>query len=215
MSDRYYQAYLESLHGMGSEGEQVLTKEEFWKYKQNRVSDIEIGILSGLTMGEAKRSAELRRRFNFDDNLLQFDRLFDDVESTLKFLKSNRIKIFIATLRKEPQLISAVRQFKIDRYVDFRHLFALKVEEQIQNDIQNKCGLFFNAVKELGLNLHETWVIGDSDTDIHAGRLARYAKVIAITRGIRSKEQLKLLKPDLLVQNLNEFKHYLEKYELI
>lgn len=211
MSDRYYQAYLESLHGMGSEGEQVLTKEEFWKYKQNRVSDIEIGILSGLTMGEAKRSAELRRRFNFDDNLLQFDRLFDDVESTLKFLKSNRIKIFIATLRKEPQLISAVRQFKIDRYVDFRHLFALKVEEQIQNDIQNKCGLFFNAVKELGLNLHETWVIGDSDTDIHAGRLARYAKVIAITRGIRSKEQLKLLKPDLLVQNLNEFKHYLEK----
>ena len=84
-------------------------------------------------------------------------------------------------------------------------MFSLSNEQKVQEDIQEKYTLFFNAINTLGLNPLESYVIGDSDTDIHAGRLAKYKKVVAITRGIRSKEQLEILKPDHVVNNLKEF----------
>lgn len=205
ISDRYYRAYIESLKGYDLHDEHVLLKKTFWKHKQNRVTDIEIGILSGLTFKEAKNSAEFRRRLTFLNEYLCLDKLFDDVVGTFSYLKSNGIPFFIATLRRRTQLDLAIKQFKLGQYITDHFLFSLTDEQTVQGDILEKYNLFFGAINKLGLNPQETWIVGDSDTDIHAARLAKYKKVVAIPRGIRSKDQLALLKPDHMVHNLNEF----------
>lgn len=206
VTDRYYRAYLESLNNTSINKSGVLSKEIFWKLKQNRVSDLEIGILSGLSLGESRDSAELRKDLSFKHDYLVLDKLFDDVYKTFDYLKSKNITFFIVTLRRKKQLTGAIKQFKLDKYLSAEKIFSLPDEHKIQNDIQEKYILLVNAINGLGLSSQDTWIVGDADTDIHVGRLTRCKKVIAISRGIRSKEQLEILKPDYLINNLNELK---------
>lgn len=205
VSDRYYRAYLESLRGYDITKEQILDKDYFWKLKQNRISELEIGIMSGLSTKEAKASSDLRKELNFKHDYLPLDKLFDDVAKTFEYLKSKQITYFVVTLRTKKELEIAVKQFKLNKFLPENRLFPLQDEIKLQSDIQNKYSQIYNAINRLALNPLDTWMIGDSETDIHAAKLARCGKVVAVTRGIRSKEQLEILKPNLLVNNLTEF----------
>lgn len=204
VTDRYYRAYLESLKDTNTTKQQILSKEDFWKLKQNRVTDLEVGILSGLTISNSIKSAELRKDLTFKQEYYSLDRLFDDVYTTFDYLKSKNINFFIVTLRRNKNLQQTIKQFKLNNYLSSEKLFAIPDEQKIQNDIQEKYILLVSAINKLNLDPLNTWLIGDSDTDIHAGRLARYGKVIAISRGIKSKEQLEILKPDHIIKNLSE-----------
>ena len=204
VSDRYYRAYLESLKGTAINKSQILTKVEFWKLKQSRITDFEISIMSALGVNDSKSSAEGRKELSFKTEFLEQDKLFDDVYKTFEYLKSKKITFFIVTLRREKQLFHAIRQFKLDKYLDDECFFCIKEDHKIINDIQEKHILLVSAINKLNLSPQETWIIGDTETDIHAGRLAKYGKVIAISRGIRSKEQLEAVKSDYLVNNLAE-----------
>ena len=204
VSYRYYVAYLESLKDTSTNKERILSNEEFWKLKQNRISDLEIGILSRLSINESKSSADLRKGLTFKTDFLAHDKIFDDVYKTFEYLKSHKITFFIVTLRRNKQLNHAVKQFKLDKYINSEFLFSLPDEHKVTNDIQEKYILLVKAINSLQLNPKETWFIGDSETDIHASRLAKCEKTVAITRGIRSKEQLEILQPDYLINDLNE-----------
>lgn len=204
VSDRYYRAYLESLRGYDITKEQILTKDYFWKLKQNRVSELEIGVMSGLSSKEAKAAADLRKELNFKQDYLSLDKLFDDVIKTFEFLKSHNITFFVVTLRTKKELEIAIKQFKLNKLLPENRLFPLQDEIKIQSDIQNKYSQIYNAINRLALNPLDTWMVGDSETDIHAAKLARCGKVVAISRGIRSKEQLDILKPNFVVSNLSE-----------
>ena len=202
--DRYYRAYLESLKGVENKKVQILSKEDFWKLKQNRISDSEISLMSNLTINESKNSSGVRKDFTFKTEYLSLDKLFDDVFTIFDYLKSNKITFFVVTLRRHKQFNYAIKQFKLEKYLSAGSTFSLPDEHTFTNDIQEKYLILVNAVNKLGLMPQDTWVVTDSDTDIHASRLARYGKAIAIPRGIRSKEQLEILKPDFIINNLNE-----------
>ncbi|MBI3590599.1 MAG: HAD family hydrolase [Candidatus Melainabacteria bacterium] len=204
VTDRYYRAYLESLKGFETKKIQFLSKEDFWKLKQNRVSDFEIGIMSGLNINEAKDTIDLRRDLSFKQEYFALDKVFNDVFQTFDYLKTNNIFFFVVTLRRNRQLLQAINQFKMTKYLTDDRFFSLPDEHKISNDIQEKYILLVNAVNKLQLDPQDTWLVGDSDTDIHAGKLARYGKVIAVSRGIRSKEQLAVLKPDYLINDFAE-----------
>jgi phosphoglycolate phosphatase-like HAD superfamily hydrolase len=204
VSDRYYRAYLESLKGYDINKDKVLSKEAFWILKQNRISELEIGLMVGLSLKEAKSSGDTRKDLNFKFENLYFDKLFDDVIKTFDYLKSNYISYFVVTLRSRKELNFAIKQFKLNKYLDEDYIFPFDEDTKVQNDIQGKYSLIYNGMNKLALNSLDTWVIGDSDTDIHAGRLARCGKVIGISRGMRSKEQLQILQPDYIVNNLSE-----------
>ena len=204
VSDRYYRAYLESLKGSSINKTQILTKEEFWKLKQNRVTDFEISLFSGLGVNDSKSSAEARKTLSFKAEFLEQDKLFDDVYKTFEYLKSKKITFFIVTLRVQKQLNHAIKQFKLDKYLDDDSFFCINDGHKVINDIQEKHILLVSAMNKFDLTPQDTWIIGDTETDIHSGRLAKYGKVIGISRGIRSKEQLEILKPDYLVNNLAE-----------
>ena len=202
MSDRYYRAYLESLKGANNCS--LLSKEDFWALKQNRVTDFEIGLLSGLGINESKYAADLRRNLTFKDEFLQQDKLFSDVTKVFEYLKSQKITFCIATLRRRKHLFHAIKQFKLNKYLDEHNVFSVTDSHKISNDIQEKYIMLVSALNKLELLPNETWFIGDTDTDVHAARLAKLNKVIAISRGLRSKEQLQLLKPDYIVSGLEE-----------
>ena len=204
VSGRYYRAYLESLKGTAINKNQILTKEDFWKLKQSRITDFEISLMSGLGVNDSKSSAEARKELSFKTEFLEQDKLFEDVYKTFEYLKSKKITFFIVTLRRNKQLLHAIKQFKLDKYIDQEYFFSVNDDHKIINDIQEKHILLISALNKLGLSSQDTWTIGDTETDIHAGRLARCGKIIAISRGIRSKEQLEILKPDYLVNNFSE-----------
>ena len=210
VSDRYYRAYLESLKGTTINKTQILTKEEFWGLKQNRITDFEISLLSGLGVNDSKSTAESRKELTFKNEFLEQDKLFDDVYKTFEYLKSKKITFFIVTLRVKKQLNHAIKQFKLDKYLDSECLFCTNDNHKVINDIQEKHILLVSAINKLNLAPQDTWIIGDTETDIYSGRLAKYGKVIGISRGIRSKEQLEILKPDFLVNNLSEVMSFVE-----
>lgn len=209
--DRYYRAYLESLSGTNITKEQVLSKERYWQLKQNRITDLEVGIMSGLGIADAKNSAEARKDLTFKHEYLALDKIFDDVYKVFEYLKSKKITFFIVTLRRKKQLMFAVKQHKLNNYLSEDRMFSLPDEQAIKSDIQEKYILLVNAINKLSLNPLETWLIGDSETDVHSSRLARYGKVVAICRGIKSKEQLKILNPDFLISSLNELPAIIEE----
>ena len=209
VTDRYYRAYLESLKGIEQTKLQILSKEDFWKLKQKRVTDFEIGIMSSLSISEAGESAEVRKELSFKTEYLALDKLFEDVPKAFDYLKSKGILFFIVTLRRKKQLQYAISQFKLNKYISNEYFFSLPDDRKISNDIKEKYVLFVDAINKTGLDQKDTWLIGDSETDIHAGRLARYRKIIAISRGIKSHEQLEILKPDLIINNLSELTSHL------
>lgn len=204
VTDRYYRAYLESLKGSDPNNIKILTKEDYWNLKQKRVTDLEIGILSGLSINESKDSAELRRNLTFKHEYLDQDKLYDDVTMTFDHLKSQKITFYIVTLRRKKQLLYALKQFKLDKYLGTEKLFCIPDDHKFTNDLQEKYIMLVTSVNKQKLDPQDTWIIGDSDTDIHAGRLAKFGRIIAISRGIRSIEQLAALKPDATVSNLSE-----------
>ena len=215
VQDRYYRAYLESLADSRISKEQILSKEDFWRLKQNRVTDLEIGLLSSLSLNESKSSAEIRKDLSFKHEYLALDRLFDDVYEVLDYLKLQNITFFVVTLRRKKQLQHAIKQFKLEKHLSSERLFAINDDQKIVNDIQDKYIEVVNAINKLHLNSLETWIIGDADTDIHVAKLARCSKVISISRGIRSKEQLELLKPNHLISSLTEIIPIIERLKQV
>lgn len=210
VSERYYRAYLESLKGVEKNKLNILDKPIFWELKKNRVSDFEIGVMSGLTINESYESAEIRRILNFKSDYLEHDKLFDDVYNVFAELTSRNIFFFIVTLRRKSQLVHGIKQFKLNKFIVHEKTFSVDDKHNFTNDIQEKYVLLVNAFNKLGIDPQETWIVGDTETDIHSGKLAKYNKTIGITRGIRSRQQLENLKPDHIINNLTEVINLIE-----
>ena len=204
VSDRYYRAYLNSLNELQPNKNLILTKEAFWELKRNRITDFEIGLLSGLGLSDAKNSSESRKELSFKKEFLSLDKLFPDIGKTFEALKANKIPFYIITLRRKSQLVSGIKQFKLEKFFKEEDLFCIPDDYKITNDIHEKYILLVNAINKLELAANNCWLIGDTETDIFTVRLARLEKVIAITRGIRSKEQLELLNPNLTIDNMDQ-----------
>ena len=138
------------------------------------------------------------------------EKVFDDVFNTLNYLSSKKIDFFVVTLRREKQIRDAIKQLKLNTYLPLEKFFFVPDDRKIHNDIQEKFLLVVNAINRQRLDPKDIWIIGDADTDIHAGRLAKCGKIIAIPRGIRSRDQLAILKPDHIIENLNEISSLIE-----
>jgi phosphoglycolate phosphatase len=60
-----------------------------------------------------------------------------------------------------------------------------------------------HAMQKLGVTPQETWMVGDSPGDIRAGRAARCGTV-AVTYGLRTREELERERPDRIVDRFAE-----------
>ncbi len=199
VSDRYYSTYrlaladTQALHleqGINLPI-QVLSKQQFWQMKQDRVPDIEIAMRSGL-QGEqiAVFMGRVREIVN-QPALLQKDKIQPGVRWALALLHSQGVRLVLVTLRLQSEATQILRNYGLARL--FSGIYGTEeAAAAYQNYAEVKTQLLAAAIAEQTVpdwNSASAWMIGDTEADILAGQ-AMEVSTIALTCGIRSCQSL-------------------------
>lgn len=215
VSDRYYATYCLSLEqmmvaiGPGNYC-QLLTKEQFWYLKQQRVPDFEIALRSGVPDGQVELFLDTVRREVNQPSLLAKDRLQPGIRWALELLHSQGIRLVLVTLRRQAQVKKLLQTYHLD------HLFKMVWGTQdddaaYRNSVESKCRLLAHAWA-YDCQQHGTpkyaWMVGDTEADILAGQASNIATV-ALTCGIRSRSYLAQYRPTYICEDLVSVTHSL------
>ena len=128
--------------------------------------------------------------------------LLPHVESTLKTLKSKKIKLGLFTTTPTKPLMAVEKKFSLKDYFDI-----MIAKEDAENK-PNPEGLN-KIVKEFGIRKDECLYVGDSPIDILTGKAAGI-KAIAVTTGIATLQQLKETNPDGIISDLEKLLVYID-----
>ncbi len=148
-----------------------------------------------------KRSIQLYR-MHYAKHLLDETELYPSVRTVLEYFKNR--KQAIITNKPEEFSNKILSSLKIDSYF-FKVIGA---DQKFPKKPAPESVL--EIIKLARVDLNETIFIGDSSIDIETGRNAKI-KTVAVTYGFSSREEIKRLNPDLVVDNLAE----LIKYSLL
>ena len=191
---RLYRLYSDLLIRFGFK---PLSKNDYWELKRNCI----------------KEEAILKTNDGFDLNLIQVykKQRSDNIESeeylalnevttgcydSLDFLSKQGNLILVTTRRNRDNLIWELDQKKLDGY--FKKIFCDFNDNLPAWQVKiNLIRRFIPAFEKRDV------IIGDTEAEILCGReLGIYS--IGLTDGIRSLEQLLLLKPNLIYEDINE-----------
>ena len=131
-------------------------------------------------------------------------KLIPNVSNTVRKL-SERAKLALITMRYVPkkEIIEELQKFGMAEYFQC-------VITALETHKPKPCPeALFRCAKQLGVQIHECAVVGDSVADIKAGKTAG-AKTVAVLSGIFSREELESEKPDLILENINQLPDFLE-----
>jgi pyrophosphatase PpaX len=126
--------------------------------------------------------------------------LLPHVESTLKVLKSKRIKLGLLTTTPTKPLKEVAEKFSLEDYFD------IMMAKEDAKTKPNPEGLE-RIIKKFGIKKDECIFVGDSPIDVLTGKAAG-VKTFAVTTGIATVEQLKAVKPDGIIPNLEKLLTY-------
>lgn len=204
VSNRYYRVYQFCLEKTRHPDQPVqqLDKAEFWRLKRARVSEKQIGILSGLDEAQAKEFAQLRRQTvhtepYFDDDCLAFGAV-----AALEKVQQVGIDLAVMTMRRVRELDYAFNHHDLGKFFPKNRCYCFSNDFVKTRDVDDKPLLMERALAELP-PVDDTWMVGDTEADIITAK-THGVKVIAVLCGIRDRTQLQLYKPDLIVKNLSE-----------
>ncbi|MBT9316164.1 HAD family hydrolase [Leptothoe spongobia] len=205
VSERYYRTYrlgLSTLQASHQEtsGEalplQILSKNQFWWMKRNRVADIDIAIRSGVPEDLVDTLLQQVQRIVNHPHLLQWDTLQPGAEIAIQQLKRIGIRLVLVTLRHPRQVQAFLQANDLIQYVDeifgASDINAAHLNRADQKVALLKCAI--EAQKKQGYQIYPTCMIGDTEADIIAGQQAGIVTV-ALTNGIRSHDYLKRYQP--------------------
>jgi phosphoglycolate phosphatase-like HAD superfamily hydrolase len=188
----------------------VLTKEQFWQMKQNRVPDREIAKRSGLS--EEKIDLFLARVVKIVNraDLLDRDTLQPGVSWALNLLRTQGVKLILVTLRNRLEATKILEQHGLRKL--FTGIYGTDDSQAAyQNYTEIKTYLLDRAMKDCLPTTafpHHSWMIGDTEADILAGK-AMGIPTIGLTCGIRSYRQLSQLQPTSIEPDLLSAAHRL------
>lgn len=179
------------------------TYDEYWRYKRSQTSHEEL-LASVFNYDETEIA-----KFNVSwlgliesDAYLQFDKLYENVENTLRQLaESNSIYLCTARQFREP-VFSQLSYFGVKKY--FTEIFVTDQKITKETLLKNSSILF----KDIDC------FVGDTGHDILTGR-SLGLNTFAITHGFLSRESLLKYKPNHIVRDifdLNESLTNLERY---
>ena len=175
IAPRHYRVYKKCVKKMGGT---PLDRKKYWELKRDNISWNELLLISGLEVNNRDDYLEL-----FIDRIesleeLYRDELFVDSLSALKKLSSNDNKLYLLSLRRNSDAL----------------------DKQIE---KLGIGCFFEKIKQTIDNPEDSIVIGDTEADVSAAQQLN-ATSIALLSGIRSKEFLKSMEPDYLVDGIGD-----------
>ena len=218
VSDRYYSTYRLALEDTQASYHDldvslpigVLSKQQFWQMKQDRVPDVEIAMRSGLQGEQIDLFLGQVRNLVNQPALLQKDKVQPGVRWALALLHSRGVRLVLVTLRCQSQATQILRNYGLARL--FSGIYGSEVADAAyQNYAEAKTELLAKAIAEQmlpGSHPESAWMVGDTEADILAGRQWGIP-TIALTCGIRSSYSLKKYQPTTLGDDLLCAAHYL------
>jgi phosphoglycolate phosphatase-like HAD superfamily hydrolase len=190
VSDKYYRLYLTIIEEFGG---QPLTKAEYWELKRQRISEFVILRLSGLT-GDETDFTSLRRSRIEQKEYLTYDRVWPEAEEALRKLHFAELPLVLVTLRHNAEALAwQLDQLRIDQF--FSRILSTPAVEGAKDQAGTKTGMIMNI---LGMGPLEGWFVGDTETDILAGRELG-VRTAAVTFGIRTIDKLLSFSPDRII----------------
>jgi phosphoglycolate phosphatase-like HAD superfamily hydrolase len=219
VSDRYYGTYYKALidtdrfytdRGIALPLN-ILSKEQFWQMKQERVPDRVIAQRSGLEGGEIDRFLGLVEKIVNSPASLQQDSIQRGVNWALNLLVSQNVQLVLVTLRHQDQVTQILEDHNLSRL--FAGVYGTTDDcAAYRNYADIKTQLLDRAMREHlpRSGYTSAWMVGDTEADIIAGK-AMNIPTIALTCGIRSYQQLSKLEPTLIMDDLFCAAHYLAK----
>jgi phosphoglycolate phosphatase len=215
VSDRYYTTYQQGLAdtqavylGRGVYlNLQILSKQQFWQMKQNRVPDTEIAKSSGLSGAEVHVFLGCVNRIVNQPDLLHLDRIQPGVQWAIALLHSRGVRLVLVTLRPKTQAVQILQNYGLARL--FTCICGTQIPDAAyHNYTALKTELLAEVVEEFESSPGSAWMIGDTEADILAGQ-ALGIPTIAVTCGIRSRYQLQKYQPNLILSDLIIAVHHL------
>lgn len=220
VSDRYYSTYqlalVETQAFYQDQGIplsiQILSKQQFWQMKQNRVPDVEIASRSGLDARQTDIFLKHVLQLVNQPDLLHKDKMQPGVNWGLALLHSQGVQLVLVTLRCQTQVKQILQNYGLLRL--FSGIYgADDIQAAYKNYAELKTQLLEQAITELsqrGTIGAAQWMIGDTEADILAGQ-SLSIPTIALTCGIRSPQLLQPFHPTLIQRDLLSAAHYLLK----
>jgi phosphoglycolate phosphatase len=218
VSERYYNTYQLGLAELQSFYRtagitlpiRVLSKEQFWKMKQERTPDVEIAMRSGLQGKQIDHFLKQVTRIVNQPALLHQDQLQPGVAWALALLHAQGVRLVLVTLRCQVQATQMLKDYGLE------HLFSeiwgsQDVDAAYSNQSDHKTQLLEKAIASLSWEKHcptRAWMLGDTEADVIAGQAMSLA-TIAVTCGIRSHNYLQKLQPTRIHTDLLSAVHHL------
>jgi phosphoglycolate phosphatase-like HAD superfamily hydrolase len=202
LSDRYYHVYQLCLDKVKQPNQplKILTKSEFWAYKQAQVPERQVGIESGLTVAQAEVFKNLRDRHAHQLQYLSLDRVVPGSIAALAKIQASGHELLVMTLRRTCELEPAFDRYDLAKFFLPHYCYCLPNDYVKHGDVEAKTQLMAQALTDLKPEPN-TWMIGDTEADIIAAK-THNIKVIGVLSGIRNRERLEQHQPDKIVSNL-------------
>lgn len=200
VSERYYRVYCDTLKQLGIA---PVSEKLYWNQKREKISEPEILAASGVGDRELVRAyLDLRAERIESSEYLAFDRMWPDTLDTLKGLHS-RGELALVTMRNAVHLLNRQLE-RLHLLSAFDSVLAAPREKEGTSRAERKAQM---VRARYGKDRIRGWFVGDTETDIKAGRLLGIGTV-AITFGIRSAEHLEAVSPDVMIHSPAEFHHW-------
>ena len=158
-----------------------------------------------MTKDEALRAVELYRERYSAKGVFE-SVVFDGMVSFLEYLKSQNIRMFVATSKPQHYAEQILEHCEIDKY------FEIILGVSPSNTVSDKSGLLNVIIDRFGLEKSETAMVGDRMFDIDAAKSVGVFS-IGITNGCDTFEELKEHGADVIVENAAEMEQFFRKNE--
>jgi phosphoglycolate phosphatase-like HAD superfamily hydrolase len=182
---------------------QYLGKEQFWRMKQDRVSDIEIAMRSGLQQEQIEYFIEYVRSIVNLPELLDLDKIQSGVNWALALLHSVGVRLVLVTLRENNQVKTILNNYGLKRL--FAGIYGSgDLDVAYVNNAEVKTRLLQQAYAEHQGDVN--YMVGDTEADVIAAQKVG-VEAIALTCGIRSERYLKEFNPGCICNDLLSVAH--------
>jgi len=180
-----------------------VTKDGYWRLKRARRSPIKHNELINQQL--LKRYSNLWLQLIEQKKYLRYDKIWHYAKDALKQLSKGNTLTLITVRQKEKNLLWELKRFNL-----LKHFDTILISKAI-NTISAKTKLIINSK---GFKAYDSIIVGDTEMDIAAGKECRI-KTAAVLCGIRNKRLIKVLRPDIVVNDISAFARLIQKWRAI
>ena len=146
-----------------------------------------------MTSEQADRAVELYRERYSAKGIFEGS-VFDKIPELLQYLKSQKIRLFVATSKPQHYAEQSLAHFGINKY------FEMILGVNPSNTVEDKSGLLSAIIDKFSLDKNETAMVGDRMFDIDAAKNVGVMS-IGIINGCDTLSELKEHGADVIVEN--------------